>query len=129
MTAYETGRTVYRTVGIRPDELEEIRKLAERHLKICEGFFAEARSRDDVDTAAHAARSALSVALNCAVDLAQEVRRETALTWLERLSTLYADTVPAPEYLSKALKWATGSISRIFPASESKPDQGAGEGP
>lgn len=111
-----------------PDESDEIRKLAERHLAACEVIYNVATSRNDIDVAAHTARSALSVALNCAVNLGEEPKREAVATWYERLSELYAATQPTSDYLSRAIKWATGATSQIFPPGEHDGQAGIGEG-
>lgn len=106
---------------------EELRELAERHMTVCEGVYAVAIARNDVETAAHAARSALFVALKCAIDLDQDLRKATAVSWLERLCVLYSDAVPASAYLSKAIRWATDETARVFPPDDRNPDTGTSE--
>lgn len=94
-------------------DIEEIKALAQRHLKACETIYDTANQRGDSDTAAHAARSALSVALNCAIDLGHQPSRELVFIWHERLFALCAETAPGSKYLNKAIKWATGATRSI----------------
>lgn len=102
-------------MSVEPDALDKIVQLAERHLNTCERVYTAAMSRNDTDLAAHVARSALAVALNCAVDLRMDMRRETALTWSERLSDLYLKADMPSDYLLNAVKQAAKSIIGIFP--------------
>lgn len=99
------------------DESHELVELAQRHLKVCEAIYATALERNDADVAAHTARSALSVALNCAVNLYEETKRESVMTWYERLSALYTAN-PSSSYLSRAIRWATDAIGLIFSSGE-----------
>jgi hypothetical protein len=110
------------------NEPDEIRKLAERHLTACETIYAIATARNDIDIAAHAARSALSVALNCTIKLGEESKRETAIIWHERLSELYRAVTPASDYLSRAVKWAIGATRYIYAPSENYGYAGIDEG-
>lgn len=95
------------------NDSEETRKLAQRHLSACEAIYAAATARNNIDIAAHVARSALSVAFNCALDLADDSSRETAILWHKRLRTVFAEGAPGTEYLSRALKWADDKINYI----------------
>jgi hypothetical protein len=99
------------------DDHHELLELARRHLKACELIYDTALQRNDADVAAHSARSALSVALNCTIGLSEETKRETVMSWFERLSTLY-ETTPSSSYLSRAIRWATDATDHIFPGEE-----------
>ena len=97
-------------------EPEQITVLARRHIDICDSIFAAATATVDTETAAHAARSALSVALGCAINLGAVPERETAMLWYGRLSTLYVDNAPTQDYLAKTLRWATDAMAYVFGA-------------
>jgi hypothetical protein len=101
------------------NEPEEIKQLAQRHLTACEKIYAAATERNDIDTAAHVAKSALSVALNCAIDLGQESSRETAILWHKSLTALRTDDTHASGYLSRAVKWADGEMRIVYGTNKS----------
>jgi hypothetical protein len=58
------------------------------------------------------------VALNYAVDLGNKPSRGVVFIWYERLAALYTEATPASEFLTKAIKWATGATSDIFGSDE-----------
>lgn len=99
-------------------EPEQIAALARRHIEVCETVFTTAIARADTETASHAARSALSVALGCAINLGTIPERETAILWYRRLSKLYADNTPALDYLVRTLRWASDAMSYVFGAGQ-----------
>jgi hypothetical protein len=99
---------------LNANERGEIYDLAYSHLGACEAIYDAAIQRGDIDIAAHIARSALSVALNCVVDLGQEPSTETVSFWYERLAGLRGETTLDPDYLRRAIKWANRETRHIF---------------
>ena len=95
------------------DDFENVRKLARRHLSACEAIYAAATTRADVNVAAHVARSALSIALNCAQDTSDTLSKEIAPIWYERLFSLSAEDARTREYLNRTVKWANEKMDFI----------------
>jgi hypothetical protein len=110
-----------------PNDSEETRKLAQRHLSACEAIYAAATARNNIDIAAHVARSALSVAFNCVLDLGDDSSRETAILWNKRLRALFAEGAAGTEYLSRALKWADDKMLHMNMRHRSSIEAGTAE--
>jgi hypothetical protein len=110
-----------------PNNSEEMIKLAQRHLSACEAIYMAATAQNDTDTAVHVARSALSVAFNCVLDLSDDFDRETAVLWHERLWTLFDVSVQEENYLSRALKWADGRMYHLNMRKRNEIEAGSGK--
>jgi hypothetical protein len=110
-----------------PNDSDETRKLAQRHLSVCEAIYAAATARNDIDIAAHVARSALSVSFNCVLDMGDDSSRETAILWHKRLRALSAEGATGTGYLSRALKWAEDEMHHINVRHRSKIEAGMAE--
>lgn len=95
-------------------EAEQLSRLARHHIEICDGIFTTALARSDTVIAAHAARSALYVALGCAINLGAVPERETAILWYGRLEKLYEDNDPTLNYLLRTLRWASDAMAYVF---------------
>jgi hypothetical protein len=111
---------------LKADEYEEVNDLAQRHLKTCEVIYHVATERGDIEIAVYAARSALSVAMDCTVELGNKSCREIAILWNERLAKVYAETTPPPDYLSRVIKWAARTTGHIFGSHEANDNFGNG---
>jgi hypothetical protein len=92
--------------------LDEIVDLAARYLAACNSVVDAAVARGDSKTAANVTKSALSVAVNCAIAFDTTPATDTALTWYERLSLLYMSD--GPDDLSDALKWGSAAINELL---------------
>jgi hypothetical protein len=105
----------------KKEEVEQLKGFAHRHLKTCEIIYDTAIQRNDIDIAAHAARSAISVAFDSFKHLGDGSTRDDVFAWNERLSKLWIESAPALDYLNKAIKWSTAIMSFMFePGEDSK---------
>jgi precorrin-2 methylase len=93
---------------------EQIDRLAARYLAACDKVFVAALEASDRVTARNIAKSALSVALDSAKAFDMPSSREQAITWYERLSSLYLNKAGTDEEIGQVLRWASSSMDKMF---------------
>jgi len=86
-----------------------------------------ALKKGDRETAIQIARSALSVAVTCALDLDTAAAEGMAMRWFESLSSLYAETESESNDITKALKWASGQMTYMLTRRNSEETNGVGK--
>jgi hypothetical protein len=104
----------------------EVDDLASRFNEACNTVFTTAIANQDVNSAVAVAKSALSVAVQLGIDLNQPSYPELAISWFERLSSLYSDSMPPPNDIAKTLEWAGSAIAKML---QSLQDQTSKTGP
>lgn len=100
--------------------------IAIRYLAACDALFADTQRCDDRSLGAQVARSALSVAINSVTALDYSSGREIAVTWFERLQSLFHDDPQPSSDLSRTVKWAVNSMASVFPTKEVPRDENTG---
>jgi hypothetical protein len=95
----------------------DVKILVDRYLTACESVYPAAISNGDIRLAGLIARSALSTVINASAEIGPMVAYPVAVTWFERLVSLYKDD-KEPTDISRSLRWA--STAMIGLANESK---------
>lgn len=99
---------------VKQNHADEVPQLAHRYLEVCESVYRAAITNHDTKLAGQIAKSALSVVINAANELGRSSAQQLALSWFERLASLYKDGTPIPGDISRTLRWASSAMIYVF---------------